>query len=116
MNESPNTIVLIHGFWVTPRSWEHWKEHYEANPPTAGPGLSVGSPRLEVPLADQRLELAERVLVRLAVLSIAPSCVAAPAYHGTQPGLTRPDSYAIAVPIGTPPSSTRIHRGGSGIS
>jgi pimeloyl-ACP methyl ester carboxylesterase len=22
--------VLIHGFWVTPRSWEHWIEHYEA--------------------------------------------------------------------------------------
>jgi pimeloyl-ACP methyl ester carboxylesterase len=23
-------IVLIHGFWVTPRSWEDWKAHYEA--------------------------------------------------------------------------------------
>ena len=23
-------IVLIHGFWVTPRSWEHWIDHYEA--------------------------------------------------------------------------------------
>jgi pimeloyl-ACP methyl ester carboxylesterase len=23
------TIVLIHGFWVTPRSWEHWKARYE---------------------------------------------------------------------------------------
>ena len=22
-------IVLIHGFWVTPRSWERWIEHYE---------------------------------------------------------------------------------------
>ena len=22
---TPDTIVLIHGFWVTPRSWEHWK-------------------------------------------------------------------------------------------
>ena len=20
----PDTIVLIHGFWVTPRSWEDW--------------------------------------------------------------------------------------------
>ena len=27
---TPDTIVLIHGFWVTPRSWEHWIEHYEA--------------------------------------------------------------------------------------
>jgi pimeloyl-ACP methyl ester carboxylesterase len=26
----PNTIVLIHGFWVTPRSWENWINHYEA--------------------------------------------------------------------------------------
>jgi pimeloyl-ACP methyl ester carboxylesterase len=23
-------IVLIHGFWVTPRSWEHWIDRYEA--------------------------------------------------------------------------------------
>jgi pimeloyl-ACP methyl ester carboxylesterase len=23
------TIVLIHGLWMTPRSWEHWKERYE---------------------------------------------------------------------------------------
>jgi pimeloyl-ACP methyl ester carboxylesterase len=22
-------IVLIHGFWVTPRSWEQWKDRYE---------------------------------------------------------------------------------------
>jgi pimeloyl-ACP methyl ester carboxylesterase len=27
---SPDTIVLIHGFWVTPRSWEHWKTRYES--------------------------------------------------------------------------------------
>jgi pimeloyl-ACP methyl ester carboxylesterase len=27
---TPDTIVLIHGFWVTPRSWEHWVSHYEA--------------------------------------------------------------------------------------
>ena len=25
-----NTIVLVHGFWVTPRSWEHWIPFYEA--------------------------------------------------------------------------------------
>jgi pimeloyl-ACP methyl ester carboxylesterase len=27
---TPDTIVLIHGFWVTPRSWEHWIDRYEA--------------------------------------------------------------------------------------
>ena len=30
MSTQPDTIVLIHGFWVTPRSWEKWVEHYEA--------------------------------------------------------------------------------------
>src|SRR5262245_22439684 len=26
---APDTIVLIHGFWVTPRSWEDWITYYE---------------------------------------------------------------------------------------
>jgi alpha-beta hydrolase superfamily lysophospholipase len=26
----PNTIVLIHGLWMTPLSWEHWIERFEA--------------------------------------------------------------------------------------
>jgi pimeloyl-ACP methyl ester carboxylesterase len=42
---NPTTIVLIHGFWVTPRSWEHWKAHYEAKGYTvltpAYPGFEV---------------------------------------------------------------------------
>jgi pimeloyl-ACP methyl ester carboxylesterase len=30
--DSPNprgTVVLIHGLWMTPRSWEHWIDRYE---------------------------------------------------------------------------------------
>jgi pimeloyl-ACP methyl ester carboxylesterase len=27
--DTPPPIVLIHGFWVTPRSWEDWIAHYE---------------------------------------------------------------------------------------
>ena len=27
---APDTIVLIHGFWVTPRSWEHCVARYES--------------------------------------------------------------------------------------
>jgi pimeloyl-ACP methyl ester carboxylesterase len=27
---TPNPIVLIHGLWMTSRSWEHWKERYES--------------------------------------------------------------------------------------
>ena len=41
----PDTIVLIHGFWVTPRSWEHWISHYEQRGYTvlapAYPGFEV---------------------------------------------------------------------------
>jgi pimeloyl-ACP methyl ester carboxylesterase len=29
VTSTPDTIVLIHGFWVTPRSWEDWIDHYE---------------------------------------------------------------------------------------
>jgi pimeloyl-ACP methyl ester carboxylesterase len=25
---APDTIVLVHGFWVTPRSWEQWATYY----------------------------------------------------------------------------------------
>ena len=27
---APDTVLLVHGFWVTPRSWEHWIAHYES--------------------------------------------------------------------------------------
>jgi pimeloyl-ACP methyl ester carboxylesterase len=27
-SSTPDTIVLIHGFWVTPRSWEEWIDRY----------------------------------------------------------------------------------------
>jgi pimeloyl-ACP methyl ester carboxylesterase len=29
-DNSPDTIVLIHGLWMTPRSWEQWTSYYEA--------------------------------------------------------------------------------------
>jgi pimeloyl-ACP methyl ester carboxylesterase len=42
---TPDTIVLIHGFWVTPRSWENWITHYESRGFTvlapAYPGLEA---------------------------------------------------------------------------
>jgi alpha-beta hydrolase superfamily lysophospholipase len=45
MSNPPDTIVLIHGFWVTPRSWEGWIAHYEAKGFTvlapAYPGFEV---------------------------------------------------------------------------
>jgi pimeloyl-ACP methyl ester carboxylesterase len=29
-NGTPDTIVLIHGLWLTPRSWERWIDRYES--------------------------------------------------------------------------------------
>ncbi|MDY6808384.1 MAG: alpha/beta hydrolase [Actinomycetota bacterium] len=26
---APDTVVLVHGLWMTPRSWEHWVGHFE---------------------------------------------------------------------------------------
>ena len=28
MAAEPQTVVLIHGMWMTPRSWDHWIDHY----------------------------------------------------------------------------------------
>ncbi|GAB3828246.1 alpha/beta hydrolase [Dactylosporangium cerinum] len=40
-----STIVLVHGLWVTPRSWEHWVPYYESKGHTvitpAYPGFEV---------------------------------------------------------------------------
>jgi alpha-beta hydrolase superfamily lysophospholipase len=45
MPETAATIVLIHGLWMTPRSWEHWASRYESHGhkviAPAWPGLEV---------------------------------------------------------------------------
>jgi pimeloyl-ACP methyl ester carboxylesterase len=42
---APDTVVLVHGFWVTPRSWGKWVERYEGKGyrvlAPAYPGLEV---------------------------------------------------------------------------
>ena len=42
---APDTIVLIHGLWMTPRSWEHWVDRYSERGyrvlAPAYPGLEV---------------------------------------------------------------------------
>src|SRR5258708_39661261 len=37
-SEQPNPIVLIHGLWMSPLSWEHWAARFEAR------GLTVLAP------------------------------------------------------------------------
>ena len=38
MPTAPDTIVLVHGLWMTPRSWEEWVPYYE------GKGFKVVTP------------------------------------------------------------------------
>lgn len=59
---TPDTIVLVHGFWVTPRSWEDWKARYEAKGFTvltpAYPGFEVEVEALRedpTPIVDLRV-------------------------------------------------------------
>ena len=75
---NPDTIVLIHGLWMTPRSWEGWVERYERRGyrvlTPAYPGLQVEvaalradpSPieALTVPAVLERLEEVIRGLDR----------------------------------------------------
>src|SRR3712207_2784704 len=61
---TPQTIVLIHGLWMTPRSWERWIERYESRGYTviapSWPGLEGDIEALRrdpSPLADLSAEI-----------------------------------------------------------
>ena len=63
-NTAPDTIVLVHGFWVTPRSWEHWKSHFEGKGyrvlTPAYPGFEVGVEALRAnPTPIEQLDVPE---------------------------------------------------------
>jgi pimeloyl-ACP methyl ester carboxylesterase len=41
----PDTVVLVHGLWMTPRSWENWRQHYQAKGITV---LTPGYPGFDI--------------------------------------------------------------------
>src|ERR1700748_3618452 len=51
-----DTVVLIHGLWMTPFAWEHWVERYEARGFTVltpgYPGIGQGEGGLRALRAD----------------------------------------------------------------
>jgi pimeloyl-ACP methyl ester carboxylesterase len=51
MNSQAPPIVLIHGLWLTPRSWEGWKERFEAKGHEV---LAPAWPRMEGEVEDIR--------------------------------------------------------------
>jgi alpha-beta hydrolase superfamily lysophospholipase len=60
--KAPDTVVLIHGLWVTPLSWEHWVERYTAR------GLKVFAQAW--PSMDVDIEVLRREPDRVAGLDI----------------------------------------------
>jgi pimeloyl-ACP methyl ester carboxylesterase len=61
-NSSPDTVVLLHGLWMTPRSWEKWVPYYEAKGFTV---LTPGYPgfEIEVEALRENPELIARLTV-----------------------------------------------------
>ena len=45
------TIVLVHGLWMTPRSWENWVTHYQAQGHTV---LTPAYPGFDIEVEDLR--------------------------------------------------------------
>ena len=48
---SPSSIVLIHGLWMTPLSWEHWLERYRSRGYEV---LAPAWPGMDVPIDELR--------------------------------------------------------------
>jgi pimeloyl-ACP methyl ester carboxylesterase len=47
----PDTVVLVHGLWMTPRSWEHWVDYYRAKGMAV---LTPGYPGFEIEVEARR--------------------------------------------------------------
>jgi pimeloyl-ACP methyl ester carboxylesterase len=53
MNDTrrPDTVVLVHGLWMTPRSWENWVQHYQTKGFTV---LTPGYPGFDIEVESLR--------------------------------------------------------------
>lgn len=75
--DAPDTIVLVHGLWMTPRSWEGWRAHFEAK------GLTVLTPaypgfEIEVEALRENPDIIANVTVPETVDHIAAQIEALP--------------------------------------
>jgi hypothetical protein len=98
----PDTIVLIHGLWVTSRSWEKWAERCEARGhrvlTPAYPGLEVEVEALlrEDPSPIEALtprDCQHASCVRKAESCLPEDGLALPVYEGIRAAAPLPDRY-----------------------
>jgi pimeloyl-ACP methyl ester carboxylesterase len=92
-----DTILFIHGLWMTPRSWEKWMERYESRGyrvlAPAWPGLEGEVEALNAdPTPLTRLSVAKIVDHYDTIIRGLDS---PPIRNGAQPGLSREESDAI---------------------
>ena len=93
----PDTVVLVHGLWMTPRSWENWIEYYTAK------GLNVLAPGY--PGFDIEVEALRENPQVIADLTV-PETVdhLAGVVESVQPA----DSSAAAASVPPPPNATAM--------
>ena len=107
----PDTIVLVHGFWVTPRSWEGWVDHYEKKGYTvlapAYPGFEVEVEALNADPTRSRPSLCRRSSSTLRV--DRPGSTGRRSSWATPPGRVRPRSSSTTASAPSAWRSTR-HR------
>ena len=90
----PQTIVLIHGFWVTPRSWEDWIAYYEGQGHTV---LAPAYPGLEVEV--EALNADPSPIERLTVPAIVDHLASVVESTGTQPILMGHSAGGVMVQL-----------------
>jgi pimeloyl-ACP methyl ester carboxylesterase len=112
-SSAPDTIVLIHGLWMTPRSWEDWIARYKSRGYTvlapAWPGLEAEVEALNAdmsPIADLEMtsivDHYERIIRELA----APPIVMGHSFGGTFTQLLL-DRGLGAAGVGIAPSAVK---------
>jgi pimeloyl-ACP methyl ester carboxylesterase len=73
MNDThPETIVLVHGLWMTPRSWESWVTHLEAQGHTV---ITPGYPGFDIEV--EALRARPEIIAELTVLDTVDHLAAA---------------------------------------
>jgi len=79
---NPDTIVLIHGFWVTPRSWGNWWPRYEQQGycvlTPAYPGFEVEVDALNADPTPGHVGCCSRVALPTSAMSTAASSILSP--------------------------------------
>ena len=110
---TPNTIVLIHGLWMSPLSWEKWIERYESRGyrvlAPSWPGMEGGVEQLRSdpsPIARQSVKTIVDHYDRIILELKRPPIIMGHSFGGTFTQILL-DRGLGAVGVGVAPSTVR---------